>query len=127
MTTQELNVDSAEIAKFERLAARWWDLEGEFKPLHDLNPLRANYIDERAQVAEKKLLDVGCGGGILCEAMAQRGAIVTGIDMGDAPLEVAKLHSLESGVNVDYIKTTAEEFAAKHPQSYDVVTCLEML
>lgn len=127
MTTQELNVDSAEIAKFERLAARWWDLEGEFKPLHDLNPLRANYIDERAQVAEKKLLDVGCGGGILCEAMAQRGAIVTGIDMGDAPLEVAKLHSLESGVNVDYIKTTAEEFAAKNPQSYDVVTCLEML
>lgn len=127
MTTQELNVDSAEIAKFERLAARWWDLEGEFKPLHDLNPLRANYIDERAQVAEKKLLDVGCGGGILCEAMAQRGAVVTGIDMGDAPLEVAKLHSLESGVNVDYIKTTAEEFAAKHPQSYDVVTCLEML
>lgn len=127
MTTQELNVDSAEIAKFERLAARWWDLEGEFKPLHDLNPLRANYIDERAHVAEKKLLDVGCGGGILCEAMAQRGAAVTGIDMGDAPLEVAKLHSLESGVNVDYIKTTAEEFAAKHAQSYDVVTCLEML
>lgn len=127
MTSQELNVDSAEIAKFERLAARWWDMEGEFKPLHDLNPLRANFIDERAAVAEKNLVDIGCGGGILCEAMAQRGAKVTGIDMGDAPLEVAKLHSLESGVNVDYQKTTAEQFAATHPEQFDIVTCLEML
>lgn len=127
MTSQELNVDSAEIAKFERLAARWWDMEGEFKPLHDLNPLRANFIDERAAVAEKNLVDIGCGGGILCEAMALRGAKVTGIDMGDAPLEVAKLHSLESGVNVDYQKTTAEQFAATHPEQFDIVTCLEML
>lgn len=127
MSAQNLNVDDTEIAKFERMAARWWDLEGEFKPLHDLNPIRANYIDERAYVAEKNLIDIGCGGGILSEAMAQRGATVTGIDMGDAPLEVAKLHSLESGAKVNYLKHTAEEHASEHPESFDVVTCLEML
>ncbi len=121
------NFDPAELAKFERIASRWWDPEGEFKPLHELNPVRCNYVDERAPVAEQKLLDVGCGGGILTEAMAQRGAIVTGIDMGEAPLEVAKLHSLESKVTVEYHKSTAEDFAANNPQQFDIVTCFEML
>ncbi|SDZ86470.1 bifunctional 2-polyprenyl-6-hydroxyphenol methylase/3-demethylubiquinol 3-O-methyltransferase UbiG [Microbulbifer marinus] len=121
------NVDPAEIAKFEQLASRWWDREGEFKPLHEINPLRANYIDQRAPVAGKKLLDVGCGGGILTEAMAQRGAEVTGIDLGEAPLNVAKLHALESGVTVDYRRIAVEELAAEKPASFDIVTCLEML
>jgi len=121
------NVDNAEIAKFEALASRWWDMEGEFKPLHEINPLRANYIDERANVAGKTLLDVGCGGGILAEAMAQRGATVTAIDMGEAPLSVARLHALESGVSIDYRQITVEELAAEAPGSFDVVTCLEML
>ncbi|MGL6160394.1 bifunctional 2-polyprenyl-6-hydroxyphenol methylase/3-demethylubiquinol 3-O-methyltransferase UbiG [Microbulbifer sp.] len=121
------NVDPAEIAKFEQLASRWWDREGEFKPLHEINPLRANYIDQRAPVASQKLLDVGCGGGILAEAMAQRGARVTGIDMGEAPLEVAKLHALESGAQVKYRRIPAEELAAEQPESFDIVTCLEML
>ena len=121
------NVDPAEIAKFEQLASRWWDRHGEFKPLHEINPLRANYIDQRAPVAGKKLLDVGCGGGILTEAMAQRGAEVTGIDLGEAPLKVAKLHALESGVQVDYQRIAVEELADKQPGSFDIVTCLEML
>lgn len=121
------NVDAAEIAKFEALADRWWDRNGEFKPLHDINPLRANYIDQNSPVAEKKLLDVGCGGGILAEAMALRGAQVTGIDMGEAPLSVARLHALESGVKVDYQQTTAEAMAEQHPAEFDIVTCLEML
>lgn len=126
------NVDRAEIAKFEELAHRWWDRHSEFKPLHDINPLRANYIDEHSPVAGKQLLDVGCGGGILAEAMAVRGAIVTGIDMGEAPLAVARLHQLESNVNVDYRKITAEDLAAELALSeqagkYDVVTCMEML
>ncbi len=121
------NVDPAEIAKFEQLASRWWDRQGEFKPLHEINPLRANYIDRRAPVAGRKLLDVGCGGGILTEAMAQRGAQVTGIDMGEAPLEVARLHALESGAQVEYRRIPAEELAAAEPGSFDIVTCLEML
>lgn len=121
------NVDPAEIAKFEQLASRWWDREGEFKPLHEINPLRSNYIDQRAPVAGKKLLDVGCGGGILTEAMAQRGAEVTGIDMGEAPLKVARLHALESGAKVDYRRVPVEELAAAQPGSFDIVTCLEML
>lgn len=121
------NVDSAEIAKFEALAHRWWDANSEFKPLHDINPLRTNYIDEKASLAGKKVLDVGCGGGILCEAMAHRGAIVKGIDMGEAPLSVARLHQLESKVSVDYEKMTAEELALREAGSYDIVTCLEML
>ncbi len=121
------NVDRAEIAKFEELAHRWWDRHSEFKPLHDINPLRANYIDERSPVAGKQLIDVGCGGGILAEAMAVRGAFVTGIDMGEAPLAVARLHQLESNVSVDYRKITAEEIAAEQPGKYDVVTCMEML
>ncbi|MFT5690823.1 MAG: 2-polyprenyl-6-hydroxyphenyl methylase/3-demethylubiquinone-9 3-methyltransferase [Oceanicoccus sp.] len=125
MTT--VNVDNAEIAKFEKLANRWWDKNSEFKPLHEINPLRANYIDSNSPVAEAKLLDIGCGGGILCEAMAQRGAIVSGIDMGQAPLSVAKLHQLESSVEVDYRQITAEDLAEKEAGVYDIVTCLEML
>lgn len=122
-----LNVDKAEIAKFEALAKRWWDKNSEFKPLHEINPLRTNFIDERTPVAELKILDVGCGGGILCESLAARGANVTGIDMGDAPLNVAKLHQLESNLSITYKKITAEELAAQEPGSYDIVTCLEML
>ena len=122
-----LNVDRAEIAKFEALASRWWDRNSEFKPLHEINPLRTNWIDERVGLAGKKVLDVGCGGGILAEAMAQRGAQVTGIDMGEAPLAVTRLHQLESGVSVEYEQSTAEEFAEQHAGTFDVVTCLEML
>jgi 2-polyprenyl-6-hydroxyphenyl methylase/3-demethylubiquinone-9 3-methyltransferase len=122
-----LNVDPAEIAKFEALAARWWDPNSEFKPLHDINPLRLNWIDERAGLAGKSVLDVGCGGGILAESMARRGATVTGIDMGEAPLSVARLHLLESGLKVDYRRVPVEELAAEQPGSFDVVTCLEML
>lgn len=125
--TVTLNVDEAEIEKFEKLAQKWWDKEGEFKPLHQINPLRANYIDAKSPVAEKTILDVGCGGGILCEALAQRGATVVGIDMGEAPLEVARLHQRESELNIDYIKTTAEDFVQSHKGKFDVVTCLEML
>lgn len=121
------NVDDAEIAKFEALAARWWDPDGEFRPLHEINPLRANWIDARAPVAGKQLLDVGCGGGILSESMALRGAEVTAIDMGEGPLSVAKLHQLESGVTVDYQRSTAEALAAEKPEHFDVVCCLEML
>ena len=128
MTAQHSdNIDPQEIAKFEALASRWWDRNSEFKPLHDINPLRANWIDSLAPVAEKTVLDVGCGGGILCEAMAQRGATVTGIDMGEAPLAVGKLHKLESGVEVNYQQSTAEDFANSHAEAFDVVTCLEML
>jgi 2-polyprenyl-6-hydroxyphenyl methylase/3-demethylubiquinone-9 3-methyltransferase len=121
------NVDHAEIAKFEALAHRWWDRESEFKPLHEINPLRVNWIDERATLAGKKVLDVGCGGGILSESMARRGAQVTGIDMGEAPLSVARLHQLESELDIDYRQITAEALAAEQPGQYDVVTCLEML
>ncbi len=121
------NVDPEEVAKFEKLASRWWDRNSEFKPLHDINPLRANWIDKLAPVAEQKVLDVGCGGGILCEALAQRGAVVTGIDMGEAPLAVGNLHKLESGVEVDYRKSTAEDFARDQGATFDTVTCLEML
>lgn len=121
------NVDTAEIAKFEALASRWWDKNSEFKPLHDINPLRANFIDERSPVAQKKIIDVGCGGGILAESLAHRGALVTGIDMGEAPLAVARLHALESGVELTYEQITAEDKAAKMPGEFDVVTCMEML
>lgn len=121
------NVDHAEIAKFEALASRWWDKESEFKPLHDINPLRTNYVDRFAPLAGKKVLDVGCGGGILSESMAQRGAEVMGIDMGEAPLSVAKLHSLESGLNIDYRQVPVEQLAEEMPGQFDVVTCLEML
>lgn len=124
---QASNVDQSEIAKFEALASRWWDMESEFKPLHDINPLRTNYVDSLAPLAGKKVLDVGCGGGILSEAMAQRGAEVTGIDMGEANLTTAKLHALESGVKVDYQCIAVEDLAEQQPESFDVVTCLEML
>jgi len=125
--TKTQNVDPNEIAKFEALASRWWDKESEFKPLHDINPLRLNYIDERACLPGKKVLDVGCGGGILSEGLCQRGAHVMGIDMGEAPLSVAKLHGLESGVVVDYQQITVEELAEAQPGTFDIVTCLEML
>ena len=121
------NVDAAEIAKFEALASRWWDPNSEFKPLHDINPLRLNWIDGKARLAGKRVIDVGCGGGILAESMARRGAQVTGIDMGEAPLAVAKLHGLETGVSVEYRLGTAEELAAERAGQYDVVTCMEML
>lgn len=122
------NVDRGEIAKFEAVASRWWDTEGEFKPLHSINPLRLGYITERAGgLFGKTVLDVGCGGGILSESMARQGATVTGLDMGAEPLQVARLHALESGVELDYVQETVEEHAAKHPEKYDVVTCMEML
>lgn len=121
------NVDPAEIAKFEALASRWWDPNSEFKPLHDINPLRLDYIDRYANLAGKTVLDVGCGGGILSEAMASYGADVTGIDMGDAPLSVAELHLLESGRKVTYQKITVEALAEEAPASFDAITCMEML
>lgn len=127
MTHANLNVDSAEIAKFEKLASRWWDRNSEFKPLHDINPLRMGFIDSKVSLAGKKVVDVGCGGGILSEAMAQRGAIVTGIDMGEAPLAVARLHLLESNLEIHYEQSTAEAFAQNNNEQFDVVTCLEML
>jgi 2-polyprenyl-6-hydroxyphenyl methylase/3-demethylubiquinone-9 3-methyltransferase len=127
MSAATHNVDHAEISKFEELASRWWDPNSEFKPLHDINPLRLDYVDQRAPLNGKRVLDVGCGGGILAESMAQRGAEVTGIDMGEAPLEVAKLHGLESGIEVNYRQITAEHLAEEVPGSFDVVTCMEML
>lgn len=121
------NVDAAEVAKFEALASRWWDPKSEFKPLHEINPLRLNFIDARAGLAGKQVLDVGCGGGILSESMAHRGAKVTGIDLGEAPLGVARLHAEESGVSVDYQNISVEALAAQTPGHFDVVTCMEML
>jgi len=121
------NVDHAEVGKFEELASRWWDPHSEFKPLHEINPLRLDYIDNHAAIAGKRVLDVGCGGGILSESMARRGAEVMGIDMGEAPLQVADLHKLESGVEVAYRRITAEALADEMPASFDVVTCMEML
>ncbi len=122
-----LNVDPAEIEKFGQIANRWWDRNGEFKPLHDINPLRLNYIDSRHSIAGQHVLDVGCGGGILSEALHKRGARVTGIDLSEEALSVAKLHLLESGHEVDYQCISAEEYADQNADSFDVVTCLEML
>jgi 2-polyprenyl-6-hydroxyphenyl methylase/3-demethylubiquinone-9 3-methyltransferase len=125
-TTQ--NVDMAEIKKFSELASRWWDLESEFKPLHEINPLRLNYIEQHAKgLTGKKVIDIGCGGGILSDSMSAKGASVTGIDMGEAQLSVAKLHQLESGQNVEYILSSVEDMAKKHPGEFDVVTCMEMM
>ncbi|MGD9788436.1 MAG: bifunctional 2-polyprenyl-6-hydroxyphenol methylase/3-demethylubiquinol 3-O-methyltransferase UbiG, partial [Sulfuricellaceae bacterium] len=121
------NADQIELDKFAQLAHRWWDPNSEFKPLHDINPLRLDYIDRIAGLAGKTVLDVGCGGGILSESMAQRGATVTGIDLGEKALKVAKLHKLESGVAVDYRLISAEDLAQEQPNHYDVVTCMEML
>jgi 2-polyprenyl-6-hydroxyphenyl methylase/3-demethylubiquinone-9 3-methyltransferase len=121
------NVDHAEINKFEELASRWWDPHSEFKPLHDINPLRLEYINERAPLSGRSAIDVGCGGGLLSEGMAAMGAEVTGIDMGEAPLTVARLHRHESDLQVDYQRKTAEQMAAEHPGGFDLCTCLEML
>jgi 2-polyprenyl-6-hydroxyphenyl methylase/3-demethylubiquinone-9 3-methyltransferase len=121
------NVDASEIHKFEEIASRWWDPESEFKPLHEINPLRLGYVQSHVRLAGKKVLDVGCGGGILAESMAVAGAEVTGIDMGEEPLRVAELHTLETGVEVDYRQTTAEALADEMPGAFDVVTCMEML
>lgn len=123
-----MNIDEKEVNKFADLASRWWDPQSEFKPLHAINPLRLDYIQTHAgALAGKKILDVGCGGGILSESMARLGAEVTGIDVAEAGLEVAKLHLLESGQKVEYIHTTAEEFAPTHAGEFDVITCMEML
>jgi 2-polyprenyl-6-hydroxyphenyl methylase/3-demethylubiquinone-9 3-methyltransferase len=127
MTESATNIDAREVAKFEELAHRWWDPHSEFKPLHDINPLRLDYIDQRAGLAGKQVLDVGCGGGILSESMARRGARVTGIDAGETPLAVARLHLHESSLAVDYQQCTAEDMASRHAGEFDVVTCLEML
>ncbi|MDQ2696244.1 MAG: bifunctional 2-polyprenyl-6-hydroxyphenol methylase/3-demethylubiquinol 3-O-methyltransferase UbiG [Pseudomonadota bacterium] len=127
MTAPQPNVDHREIAKFQEPASRWWDPDSEFRPLHDINPLRLDYIDRRAPLAGRRVLDVGCGGGILAESMARRGAQVTGIDMAEAALAVARLHGLESGVDVEYRQTTAEALAAEEQGGFDTVTCLEML
>ncbi len=122
------NVDPSEINKFEELASRWWDPNSEFKPLHEINPLRLGYIEQHAGgLPDRKVLDVGCGGGILAESMAEKGAHVTGIEMGDANLEVARLHLLESGRDVDYRQIPVEKLAQEMPGEFDVVTCMEML
>lgn len=121
------NVDAAEVAKFEALASRWWDPQSEFKPLHDINPLRLDFIDARSGLAGKRVLDVGCGGGILSESMAHRGAKVTGIDLGEAPLGVARLHAEASGVEIDYRNISVEALADEQPGQFDIITCMEML
>ncbi len=125
--TASHNADQAELDKFSELAHRWWDPESEFKPLHDINPLRLGWIDQAIGLSGKQVLDVGCGGGILAESMATRSAVVTGIDLSDKALSVAKLHLLETGRKVDYRKISAEDLAAEMPGTFDVVTCLEML
>lgn len=126
-TTVNDNVDLAELAKFDALASRWWDPEGEFRPLHQINPLRLDWIRQLAPLDGARALDIGCGGGILAESMTQAGATVTAIDMAEAPLAVARLHQHESGAEVDYRRMTAEQLAEAEPGQYDVVTCLEML
>ncbi|HSF48979.1 MAG TPA: bifunctional 2-polyprenyl-6-hydroxyphenol methylase/3-demethylubiquinol 3-O-methyltransferase UbiG [Burkholderiales bacterium] len=122
-----MNADELELQKFSSIAHRWWDPQGEFKPLHQINPLRLDYIDERAGLVGKTVVDVGCGGGILAEAMAVRGARVTGIDLAEKPLKIAKLHLLESGLEVDYRLISAEQLALDALSGYDVVTCMELL
>jgi 2-polyprenyl-6-hydroxyphenyl methylase / 3-demethylubiquinone-9 3-methyltransferase len=127
MATIESNVSRAETQKFDKLAARWWDPDGESRPLHDLNPTRLDYVAERVTLKGANVLDVGCGGGILSEALAAAGAIVTGIDLAPRVLDVARLHLIESGRKVDYREVGAEALAAQAPASFDVVTCMEML
>ena len=127
MSDSTLNIDPEEVAKFDQSASRWWDPNSEYKPLHDINPLRLDYIDDRAVLAGKRVVDVGCGGGILSESMAARGAQVVGVDMSGTALSVAKLHLLESGVSVDYRQITAEQLAEEEPASFDTVTCMELL
>ncbi|WP_395007760.1 bifunctional 2-polyprenyl-6-hydroxyphenol methylase/3-demethylubiquinol 3-O-methyltransferase UbiG [Undibacterium sp.] len=125
--TENTNVDPAEIQKFSDLAHRWWDPSSEFKPLHEINPLRLEWINNLAPLAGKKVIDIGCGGGILAESMAKRKADVTGIDLSDKALKVADLHSLESGIQIRYEKIAAEDMAERESEQYDVVTCMEML
>jgi len=127
MTSQDTNTDADEVARFEALAARWWDPQGAFKALHDINPLRLAFVEGGAGLAGRRVLDVGCGGGILAESMAVRGALVTAIDASEAALTTARLHGQESGVEVDYLRATAEQMAEEHAGSFDVVTCMELL
>lgn len=127
MTTNTHNIDHSEIGKFDQLASRWWDPDSEFRPLHEINPLRLEWINKQCPIAGKKIIDIGCGGGILAERMAASGAHVTGIDMAPSPLQVARLHLLESGQQVEYLQITAEGMADKHPGQFDIVTCMEML
>jgi 2-polyprenyl-6-hydroxyphenyl methylase/3-demethylubiquinone-9 3-methyltransferase len=127
MRMETNNLDPLEVAKFGELAHRWWDPLSEFRPLHEINPLRLNWIREKVNIAGKTVVDIGCGGGILSESLARAGANVKGIDLAEKALRVAKLHSLETGVKVDYEKIAAEDLAASHPASFDVVTCMEML
>lgn len=127
MTSARQNVDAAEVAKFNALASRWWDPDGDFRPLHEINPLRLDWIRQQVDLDNTRALDIGCGGGILAESLAVSGAEVTGIDMAEGPLAVARLHQIESGTEVTYRQATAEELAAEQPGQYDVVACLEML
>ena len=127
MINTKLNIDPSEVAKFSEAAAHWWDLNGDFKALHEINPLRLSFINQRAPLAARNVIDIGCGGGILSESMAKLGAYVTGIDMSKAALDVAKLHQHESGTKIDYKLITAEDMATHHSAQFDVVTCLEML
>ena len=124
---QVANIDPREAEKFDALAARWWDPEGDSRPLHDINGPRVAYIEARAELAGRRVLDVGCGGGLLCEALRERGADVTGIDVADKPLGVARLHAAESGLDIEYRKITAEDLAAEQAEAFDRVCCLEML
>lgn len=132
--SSDSNIDPAELAKFEATARRWWDPTSEYRPLHDINPLRLNFITQRVDLEGARVLDVGCGGGILAESLARQGALVTGIDMGSTPLSVARLHAIESGLDIDYRQMTAERLAEGHQEhpggtraSFDVITCMEML
>jgi len=127
MTTARQNVDPSELAKFDSFASRWWDTEGDFRSLHEINPLRLDWIRQQVKLAGCKVVDIGCGGGILTESLSAANATVTGIDMAEGPLAVARLHQHESGAEVDYRQCTAEELAEAEPGQYDVVTCLEML
>jgi len=127
MTAMHSNIDRREISKFDALASRWWARQGEFRTLHHINPLRLEYIEQRAELKNRRILDIGCGGGLLAEAMAARGAEVTGIDLADEPLAVAKLHLHESSLKVHYRKISAEALAAESSAHFDVITCMEML
>lgn len=127
MNASHINVDATEIAKFSQMAAQWWDAEGECKPLHVINPLRTNYINSKTTLVQQSVVDIGCGGGLLCEALAQRGAVVSGIDMSAAAIAVAMQHAQQNTLTIDYQNTTAENFAEQHAGQFDIVTCLEML